>query len=71
MGYQHADRQHRMVVAAVAPREDVNAVGADVGEGRRFGQTVSHANRVTVIRRKRKAPHWRGDVLDVMYRNEY
>ena len=42
MRYQHIDRQHRMVMAPVAPAKHVNAVGADIGKGRRLGKGVGH-----------------------------
>jgi hypothetical protein len=42
LGYKHVDGQHRVVMAAVAPAENVHAVGADIGKRGRLGQVVGH-----------------------------
>jgi len=42
VGYQDGDRQYRMVMAPVAPAEDIDAIGADIGKSRRFGKVVRH-----------------------------
>ena len=52
MGYQHANRHHRMMVAAVAPAEDIDAVVADIGKGWR--DRFFHAPTVKMIRGKKK-----------------
>ena len=46
---QSGERQHCVVVAAVAPAEDINAIALHVGKRRRLGKVVGHPDRLMVI----------------------
>jgi hypothetical protein len=55
-----------MMVAPVAPAEDVNAIRADIGQGRRLGEVVGHPDRVVVIRARRKVRRFFGGTAVVL-----
>jgi hypothetical protein len=42
MRYQDSYRQHRVVMAPVAPADDVDAIGPDVGKRGWLGKVVGH-----------------------------
>jgi hypothetical protein len=42
-----------MMAAPVAPAEDIHAIAADLGKGRRLGKVVGHPDKMSAIRRKR------------------
>lgn len=43
---KHGRERHRVVVAAVTPTEDINAIALYLGQRRRFGKFVSHPNKL-------------------------